>query len=80
MFTVVVTNRYDIVSAYITNIVIEEKPDDPNDRYKVIGIQYGINVPDRVGRNSYPLTNKTNIFDDLLLAQRECIRLVLRLK
>ena len=76
-FKVEVNNRYGYVQAYITSIGLYER--DSNQLvYKVISIVAGINIPERVGRNTYKYQD--DAVTDLLQAQKLCIKKVFKLK
>jgi len=75
-YKIEVNNRYGPVQAYIIRIGLYDREGKPY--YKAIEIVNGVNVPERVGRNSYPY--KSDAVTDLLLAQKICIVKLFKLK
>jgi hypothetical protein len=77
-YKVEVNNRYGYIQAYITEIEIIREYTRGESDYKVLRIVAGVNVPERVGRNTYHYKNDGII--DLIDAQRKCILKLFRLK
>ena len=81
-YRVSVQKRYEVISAYISKIVIHYDYKDvrrQNPLYKVsFVVMGGINVPERVGRATYPYQGDG--FDKLGDAQRVCISKVFKVK
>lgn len=78
MFRVTVSNRYGYIQAYITEIVFTKEYTRGEADYKVVRIVAGVNVPDRVGRNTYPY--KQDGIEDLFIAKKKCLQKVFTIK
>jgi len=76
-FKIEVNSRYGPVQAYITRIGLYER-EGGKMYYKVIDIVSGVNVPDRVGRNSY--SYKDDAVTSIEAAQKICIVKLFKLK
>jgi len=76
-YRIEVSNRYGLVQAYISRIELFIR-DGEKMYYKVLNVESGVNVPERVGRNSYPY--KKDAVTDLKIAQKICIVKLFKLK
>ncbi len=77
-FRVSVSGRYGYIQAYITEIEIVADYNRGESDYRVLRVVAGINVPERVGRNTYPYRNDG--YTSLSEAQRKCIIKLFKIK